>query len=561
MATNKGFIKDFNGNTLLPITRAELVLDSAGNIALQSDQFLAGGTDNNPNQLPGLITAAERAMLKGSGTQNIGDLYTKVTDLTNKVKYINEGLVVGNKQVYFYDSTGAKTPININTDKNISITHAVDNTNNITIALNTVGDGFDIENKVLKNITVDTYGRVTAVESGLVISENIDTTLSNKQLDNCTVTSTPTDDSSVVNKQYVDALFDMATTGSLIFGGAVSQNNYASLLQSEYNNHYYKATGSFSLAEAYLHPNFGNTSDVTVKVGDTLIVCSDTSDSQQSYKFVWIPSGDDITTITVKKGENNILTKAINDVTLKFASPFDVTSADNTATISLPKAGYIGDSNNVGSGYLSADDWKRFNSYANQGAIVYTPDFQEDTNTTYKIGVLSVGETSTAILGKDYTTSLQAVNSDGPSLQLTQTGQDDTIIPITGSKGIEVSLDNANGGFNIKTNLKGASQPLPTDTTQQISFITIQDGKNSQNKSDGSLVIGVKLGTVNSEGNVEEHGLVEIDQLHTLATNVRNKFANMVEIIGVSLATGGNVGDKYYKYGSQDLQNAITITV
>jgi hypothetical protein len=37
MTTNKGFIKDINGNKLLPITRAELVLDSNGKIALTSE--------------------------------------------------------------------------------------------------------------------------------------------------------------------------------------------------------------------------------------------------------------------------------------------------------------------------------------------------------------------------------------------------------------------------------------------------------------------------------------------------------------------------------------------
>jgi hypothetical protein len=42
MATNKGFIKDLQGNNLLPITRGELVLDKDGNIALNSKYFLAG---------------------------------------------------------------------------------------------------------------------------------------------------------------------------------------------------------------------------------------------------------------------------------------------------------------------------------------------------------------------------------------------------------------------------------------------------------------------------------------------------------------------------------------
>jgi hypothetical protein len=36
MATNKGFIRDYDGNKLLPITRGELVLDKDGKIALNS---------------------------------------------------------------------------------------------------------------------------------------------------------------------------------------------------------------------------------------------------------------------------------------------------------------------------------------------------------------------------------------------------------------------------------------------------------------------------------------------------------------------------------------------
>jgi hypothetical protein len=53
---------------MLPITRGELVLDANGNIALTSDLFLAGKfTDADGNGLPGLITAAERAMLNGAG--------------------------------------------------------------------------------------------------------------------------------------------------------------------------------------------------------------------------------------------------------------------------------------------------------------------------------------------------------------------------------------------------------------------------------------------------------------------------------------------------------------
>ena len=42
----KGLLKDSNGIELLPITRGELVLDSSGNVALHSNEFLA--TDTQP---------------------------------------------------------------------------------------------------------------------------------------------------------------------------------------------------------------------------------------------------------------------------------------------------------------------------------------------------------------------------------------------------------------------------------------------------------------------------------------------------------------------------------
>ena len=42
----KGLLKDSNGIEILPITRGELVLDSSGNVALHSNEFLA--TDTQP---------------------------------------------------------------------------------------------------------------------------------------------------------------------------------------------------------------------------------------------------------------------------------------------------------------------------------------------------------------------------------------------------------------------------------------------------------------------------------------------------------------------------------
>jgi hypothetical protein len=76
----------------LPITRAELVLDQDGNIALNSEHFLAG--ENNPI---GLITASERAMLLGNAGTGEG-----ITDIYTKLGYINKGLQVGDTPIPFY---------------------------------------------------------------------------------------------------------------------------------------------------------------------------------------------------------------------------------------------------------------------------------------------------------------------------------------------------------------------------------------------------------------------------------------------------------------------------
>jgi len=75
----------------LPITRGELVLDASGNVALRSSDFLAG------NGLPGLVTAAERALLSGSSGGGL-------SDLSDKLNYINNGLMFNSSVVNFYNS-------------------------------------------------------------------------------------------------------------------------------------------------------------------------------------------------------------------------------------------------------------------------------------------------------------------------------------------------------------------------------------------------------------------------------------------------------------------------
>lgn len=53
----KGFIKDQNNIEILPITRGELVLDSSGEQAFHSNEFLA------TNSQPGLLSSADKRKL------------------------------------------------------------------------------------------------------------------------------------------------------------------------------------------------------------------------------------------------------------------------------------------------------------------------------------------------------------------------------------------------------------------------------------------------------------------------------------------------------------------
>lgn len=72
---NKVLLKDVNNQDILPITRGELVLDSSGNQALHSEEFLA--TSTLPGLLPAL-TGNTGSFLKSDGTWgNPSD--TKVT--------------------------------------------------------------------------------------------------------------------------------------------------------------------------------------------------------------------------------------------------------------------------------------------------------------------------------------------------------------------------------------------------------------------------------------------------------------------------------------------------
>lgn len=64
----KGLLEDSNDNVILPITRGELVLDSSGNQAFRSSEFLATATST------GLLSAADKLKIDNIGTNSAGQI-------------------------------------------------------------------------------------------------------------------------------------------------------------------------------------------------------------------------------------------------------------------------------------------------------------------------------------------------------------------------------------------------------------------------------------------------------------------------------------------------------
>lgn len=538
MTAYKGFIKDWVGNKILPITRGELVLDSNGNIALQSDLFLA--KDGHP----GLVTAAERAMINGSlsGEQNLLDIY-------NKLEYVNKGLQINGSSINFYNANGEPTPINLKSDGNNKISLAVvDNIINLGLSELTQQDVYYAKN--IKNLTVDKYGRIINATSEDLTNEDLPDIISNKaitnsQLSGCYTTEVGNASTSLVNKEYVDAKFSAASgvaAGGLLFGGILNSSTLAEeKLIAIYNNHYFKVTGQFTLAKT----NFYEPSDilgdtVNLKIGDTLIVYKPIGND---YKFVYIPSADDITTISVRKANadntiTNILSYETGNVILKFSSLFDViNSSTGMASISLPVASSTSD------GYLSKSDWIKFNSYSTTLGTSYTGEFESGAG-VYKIGTLTIGEDSKILYGKNNISTLSLLGTINPTLKFTETGQLDTEITLKGSSGIQIQKNDNN--IEIISILDIAQQIVP-DTDRTVEYFNI----------DSNYKLQAVIGTIDVDGSVID-GLTDYQEFVNLRTAVLTN-TSIFETINYSL--NDPINESEYRYGNDKLKTAINITI
>lgn len=549
---NKGFITDWQGNKMLPITRGELVLDQYGIIALNSNEFLAGGKDGK-NGLPGLITAAERAMLSGSSTGGgIADIYTKLD-------YINTGLKFKNTLLNFYsqvDNVVTATPINITSSRGIDIKVTGQN---VDFGLEELKTTETTASQILKSITVDKYGRVTAVSGAPLLNSEIPNldgkTISNSTLTGCVTDSVGSSANSIVNKDYVDKAITNVTgiaTGALKFDGSLSSSEQAiaALSNIDHQNCYYKVTSEFTIEAQYLYSETESSQNQLVNPGDTLIIYPiSLPPNTYEAKFVYVPSGDDITTITVKKsGDTNyVLKDVLGNVAFQFSDIFNVDKiGDNTASISIPEA----DANT--DGFLSSEKFKLFNSYADSLKVQYQQTAPTTGAGIYEIGILTVGSTPTTLYGKNDTYSLSIINNTvnqvsteyNPILRFTNTGVGNTDIVYKGIGGIKVRK--SSNDIEIYSANEAITQEVP-NTSNSIKYITIEDGYK----------FGIQLGGIEeqTDGSVKVvDGLTDYSEFAALRNAVWSK-STIFESIDYSLK--GEASTTQYRYGNDLLIQAI----
>lgn len=532
-STIKGFIRDFEGNKLLPITRAELVLDQEGQIAITSHLFEAG----LPGNAYGLISATDLAKLKGgSDGQSMDDIY-------KKLGYINSSLKVNNTPLTFYSP---ETNAAVATD--INITTIADQLS-IGVANNTISLGLaklseqDLEygsngtnNEIIKSIEVDKYGRVINVSGGKLTDSEIPPTLTGKALEGCTTTGGDKAES-LVNKKYVDDAITQVTgiaTGALHFVGALSSTQGAvDALANDAENSYYKVTADFPLSSEYLHLQHEIPAPYSeqIKIGDTLI--------KKDSKFIHIPSGDDVTSITIKKSNvDPVINDQVGSITFDFSDVFDVSASYKHATITLPPVSATDD------GYLKAEDYVQFKNYAQKLLVTY--EQSAEGAGIYDIGTIKVGETSYTIQGINNESILTLENgstdANNPILQFKETGKQDKKITIQGTNGISA----VKNGDTIE--LKSTAR-VAADSTDYLNISSDQVFTIKQ---------GSRVGDTLTEG-ITKYS--EFDAFYQSAVNLHRNASYCITLAG-SLKEGATGSDeKTYKYGTQDLITAISVTI
>lgn len=536
--TKKGFIKDSNGNILLPITRAELILDKAGIPALHSEDFIAQLPDASQQfaGLPGLITAAEKALLhtldggNESGSGTIANIYAHLETLFNTSLSFN-----GTALKYYTDKSlnsinikdGEGIAINVSGfDASIGLAPLADKTGDTTI------------NNVITGITVDKFGRVTNVSGS--------NSLTGITLSGATITETIaelTNDKAVVSKEYVDSKFDTVNTlavGALRFGSVLQDEDQLTNLwnkKDSYINYYYKLGFNGTLASGMV---LDHTGELPFRIGDTIIVHET---SQSGVQFVYIPSGDEpVTSVGVKDYNGNGYDPTIGNIALTFAKPFSVQTQQGNTVISLPT---LGSDSTIDVGLLSKTDYDNFKIYSGK-TISYNPTVTINSLDRYEIGKLSFGsDAGTSIYGQNTTYTLEVKNgyesgehlTRDPKLVFTPSSQDATTIQIQGTSGIVVThTDNT---INIT-----ADNTIVDDGSRK--YLAVEEGYKFK-----ATIGKVENGTITD-------GLADFRNMMEYIAELHSTTAKYIEINNSLSSTDTTLE---YRYRSEALVKAITLDI
>ena len=536
--TKKGFIKDSNGDILLPITRAELILDKDGRPALHSEDFVAKLPDASQQfaGLPGLITAAEKALLhtldggNESGSGTISNIYSNLDTLFNTSLSFN-----GTALKYYTDKT--LNPINIQNGDGITI-NVSDFNVSVGLASLTGKTGDTTISNVITGITVDKFGRVTDVSGS--------SSLTGITLSGAKITETVdelTEDQAIVSKKYVDSKFDTVNAtavGALHFGSVLQNADQLTHLwnaKDSYINYYYKLGFNGTLASGMV---LDHTGELPFRIGDTIIVHKT---SQSGVQFVYIPSGDEpITSVGVKDYNGNGYDPAIGNIALTFAKPFSVQTQQGNTIISLPT---LSSDPNIEVGLLSKIDYDNFKIYSGK-TVSYNPTVTINSLDSYEIGKLSFGsDAGTTIYGQNTTYTLEVKNgyesgehlTRDPKLVFTSSSQADTTIQIKGASGVVVTHDN--NIINVEAN-----NTIVDDGSRK--YLAVEDGYKFK-----ATIGKVENGTITD-------GLADFRNMMEYIAELHSTTAKYIEITN-SLSSTTTTYE--YRYGSEALVSAITLEI
>lgn len=536
--TKKGFIKDSNGNILLPITRAELILDKAGIPALHSEDFIAQLPDASQQfaGLPGLITAAEKELLhtldggNESGNGTIANIYANLETLFNTSLSFN-----GTALKYYTDKV--LNSINIKDGEGIAINVSGFDAS-IGLAPLTGKTGDTTINNVITGITVDKFGRVTDVSGS--------NSLAGITLTGATITETIeelTNNKAIVSKEYVDSKFNKVNetaVGALHFGSVLQDESQLTKLWSEkanYVNYYYKLGYAGTLGSGMV---FDHTGELPFKIGDTIIVHET---SQSGIQFVYIPSGDEpITSVGVKDYNGNGYDPTIGNIALTFAKPFSVQTQQGNTVISLPT---LSSDSTIDVGLLSKTDYDNFKIYSGK-TVSYNPTVTGNSLDSYEIGKLSFGsDAGTSIFGQNTTYTLEVKNgyesgehlTRDPKLVFTPSSQAATTIQIQGTSGVIVThTDNT-----IKVT---ADNTIVDDGSRK--YLAVEDGYKFK-----ATIGKVENGTITD-------GLADFRNIMEYIAELHSTTAKYIEINNSLSSTDTTLE---YRYRSEALVKAITLDI